>query len=139
MSSKYKYWMLLLALLCVVSIVFSVLRVTPCEIENDAFLGIVVSVMGIIVTLVMGYQIFSVVEFRGELQKQKEENQRLAKDNACLQLSVEEQLQVIAKQKSRIEEGINMCFSYINYLSGQDIVTAYRAFVPMLNALYYSM
>lgn len=27
----------------------------------------------------------------------------------------------------------------LNYLSGQDIVTAYRAFIPMLNALFYSM
>lgn len=27
----------------------------------------------------------------------------------------------------------------LNYLSGQNIVTAYRAFIPMLNALFYSM
>lgn len=50
---------------------FSLFRVFPCEVGNETFLGIVLSAVGIIVTLVMGYQIFSVVEFRGELQKQK--------------------------------------------------------------------
>lgn len=139
MSSKYKYWMLLLTLLCVVSVIFSILRVVPCEIGNDTFLGTIVTLMSIVVTLVIGYQIFSVVEFRGELQRQKGENQKLSKDNACLQQIVGEQLQKINKQKSRIEEGLNMCFLLLNYLSGQDIVTAYRAFIPMLNALFYSM
>lgn len=139
MSSKYKYWMLLLTLLCVVSVIFSILRVVPCEIGNDTFLGTIVTLMSIVVTLVIGYQIFSVVEFRGELQRQKGENQKLSKDNACLQQIVGEQLQKINKQKSRIEEGLNMCFWILNYLSGQDIVTSYRAFIPMLNALFYSM
>lgn len=114
MSSKYKYWMLLLTLLCVVSVIFSILRVVPCEIGNDTFLGTIVTLMSIVVTLVIGYQIFSVVEFRGELQRQKGENQKLSKDNACLQQIVGEQLQKINKQKSRIEEGLNMCFCFIN-------------------------
>ena len=68
MDSKCKYWMLLLTLLCVISLGFSLFRVFPCEVGNETFLGIVLSAVGIIVTLVMGYQIFSVVEFRGELQ-----------------------------------------------------------------------
>lgn len=114
MSSKYKYWMLLLTLLCVVSVIFSILRVVPCEIGNDTFLGTIVTLMSIVVTLVIGYQIFSVVEFRGELQRQKGENQKLSKDNACLQQIVGEQLQKINKQKSRIEEGLNMCFCIFN-------------------------
>lgn len=115
MSSKYKYWMLLLTLLCVVSVIFSILRVVPCEIGNDTFLGTIVTLMSIVVTLVIGYQIFSVVEFSGELQRQKGENQKLSKDNACLQQIVGEQLQKINKQKSRIEEGLNMCFCILNF------------------------
>lgn len=58
MDSKCKYWMLLLTLLCVISLVFSLFRVFPCEVGNETFLGIVLSAVGIIVTLVMGYQIF---------------------------------------------------------------------------------
>ena len=87
----------------------------------------------------MGYQIFSVVEFRGELQKQKEENIKLAHDNAKLQQMIRNQMGALDKQKGRIEEGLNMCFSYINYFSGQDVCTAFGAFVPMLDALYYSL
>lgn len=58
MDSKCKYWMLLLTLLCVISLSFSLFRVFPCEVGNETFLGIVLSAVGIIVTLVMGYQIF---------------------------------------------------------------------------------
>ena len=58
MDSKCKYWMLLLTLLCVISLGFSLFRVFPCEVGNETFLGIVLSAVGIIVTLVMGYQIF---------------------------------------------------------------------------------
>jgi hypothetical protein len=115
MDSKCKYWMLLLTLLCVISLGFSLFRVFPCEVGNETFLGIVLSAVGIIVTLVMGYQIFSVVEFRGELQKQKEENIKLAHDNAKLQQMIRNQMGALDKQKGRIEEGLNMCFSYINY------------------------
>ena len=50
--------MLLLTLLCVISLGFSLFRVFPCEVGNETFLGIVLSAVGIIVTLVMGYQIF---------------------------------------------------------------------------------
>lgn len=139
MDSKCKYWMLLLTLLCVISLGFSLFRVFPCEVGNETFLGIVLSAVGIIVTLVMGYQIFSVVEFRGELQKQKEENIKLAHDNAKLQQMIRNQMGALDKQKGRIEEGLNMCFSYINYFSGQDVCTAFGAFVPMLDALYYSL
>jgi cell shape-determining protein MreC len=112
MDSKCKYWMLLLTLLCVISLGFSLFRVFPCEVGNETFLGIVLSAVGIIVTLVMGYQIFSVVEFRGELQKQKEENIKLAHDNAKLQQMIRNQMGALDKQKGRIEEGLNMCFSY---------------------------
>lgn len=117
MDSKCKYWMLLLTLLCVISLGFSLFRVFPCEVGNETFLGIVLSAVGIIVTLVMGYQIFSVVEFRGELQKQKEENIKLAHDNAKLQQMIRNQMGALDKQKGRIEEGLNMCFSYINLLA----------------------
>ena len=34
---------------------------------------------------------------------------------------------------------ISLGFSYINYFSGQDVCTAFGAFVPMLDALYYSL
>ena len=112
MDSKCKYWMLLLTLLCVISLGFSLFREFPCEVGNETFLGIVLSAVGIIVTLVMGYQIFSVVEFRGELQKQKEENIKLAHDNAKLQQMIRNQMGALDKQKGRIEEGLNMCFSY---------------------------
>ena len=139
MDSKCKYWMMLLTLLCVISLGFSLFRGLSFINGNDAFLGIVFSAISVIVTLVMGYQIFSVVEFRGELQKQKDKNVKLSHDNMKLQDVIEKQMQVLDKQKGRIEEGLNMCFSYINYFSGQDIVTAFGAFVPMLDALYYAL
>ena len=72
-------------------------------------------------------------------QKQKEENIKLAHDNAKLQQMIRNQMGALDKQKGRIEEGLNMCFSYINYFSGQDVCTAFGAFVPMLDALYYSL
>lgn len=139
MSNKCKYWMILLTLLCVVSLGFSLFRVIPCEVGNETFLGSVLSLVGIIVTLVMGYQIFSVVEFRGELQKQKEENQRIATDNVRLHQVIEAQLQKMSKQDARIEEGINMNTSFIAYMADDSVKTSFNALVPMLKALYYAL
>lgn len=102
MDSKCKCWMLLLTLLCVISLSFSLFRVFPCEVGNETFLGIVLSAVGIIVALVMGYQIFSVVEFRGELQKQKEENIKLAHDNAKLQQMIRNQMGALDKQRGSL-------------------------------------
>ncbi len=139
MSNKCKYWMILLTLLCVVSLGFSLFRVYPCEVGNETFLGFVLSIVGVIVTLVMGYQIFSVVEFRGELQKQKEENQRVAADNIRLHQVIENQLQKMSKQDARIEESINMNMSFIAYFAGDSTKTSYNALVPMFKALYYAL
>lgn len=86
----------------------------------------------------MGYQIFSVVEFRGELQKQKEENIKLAQDNAKLQQMIRNQMGALDKQKGRIEEGLNMCF-LILIIFGSRCLYCFGAFVPMLDALYYSL
>lgn len=61
MDSKCKYWMLLLTMLCVISLGFSLFRVFPCEVGNETFLGIVLSAVGIIVTLVMGYHRYLVL------------------------------------------------------------------------------
>lgn len=60
---------LILFLLCAVAIGFSIARVVPCEITTETYIGILVTLLGVIVTVAIGYQIYNIVEFRDNLGK----------------------------------------------------------------------
>lgn len=61
---------LFLLSLCVIALGFSIARVVPCEITTETYIGILVTLLGVIVTVAIGYQIYSVFKFRDDLERQ---------------------------------------------------------------------
>lgn len=67
-----KTWISIVALaISVVAFCFSICRVVPVEIGTDTYIGTLATLIGICVTLVIGYQIFNVIEWRGQLRELK--------------------------------------------------------------------
>lgn len=130
---KYQlYWLILLSILCLLSLTISICSVLDYSFLAESYIGIVGAYIGITVTIVIGYQIFSVIEFREDLKKQKKDNQRILQKNTILQKRLQDQQQTINKQNSRIEESINMLFAIFSYKDAGD---SFNSFVSMQKAL----
>lgn len=56
-----------------VALVSSFLRIIPTvTITNEVYIGVIVSLLAIIVAIVIGYQIYNVIEWRNEMKKLSE-------------------------------------------------------------------
>ena len=75
---KYQiYWLTVITLICLLSLTLSVCSVIDYSFCADSFIGIVGTYIGIAVTLIIGYQIFNIIEFREELKVQKRANDNI--------------------------------------------------------------
>ena len=119
-----------------VSLGFSLCRVYPCTIENDTFIGIIVTALSILVTIAIAYQIFNVIEFKNSLNKQKEEMNRIAAENTEMQKNLQEQQKELQKRYANTEEKLYMSFALIY---DQYRQTNIHSFILMHNALFYSI
>ena len=54
---KQNIYNLALGIICICSLVFSLIRVVPFEVSSDTYVGVIVTLLSIIVTFVVGYQI----------------------------------------------------------------------------------
>lgn len=68
---KKKNWLNFIAIIiAVISLGFSLIKVVPnSTFNNDTFIGVIAAFIGISVTLLIGYQIFNVVEVRDKISK----------------------------------------------------------------------
>ena len=68
-----KQWVINLMLFsaATVAIGFSLLRVVPFEMTESTYIGIIVTFIGIIVTVLVGYQIYNAIEFKKDIEKQR--------------------------------------------------------------------
>ncbi|WP_041504743.1 MULTISPECIES: hypothetical protein [Sanguibacteroides] len=63
------YCGLFLSILCsIIAVVFSLYRVAPFTMSEATYIGILVSLMGIIFTIFVGYQIYNVIDIKRELK-----------------------------------------------------------------------
>ena len=93
---KYQiYWLTAITLICLLSLTLSVCSVIDYSFCADSFIGIVGTYIGIAVTLIIGYQIFNIIEFREELKVQKRANDNIIEKNAILQNKLAEQQDAI--------------------------------------------
>lgn len=69
-------------LLAVIALGFSLFRIVPCEITTETYIGAIVTLLGIIVTLVVAYQIWSTIDIRESVKeiKRLDDELTVAKD-----------------------------------------------------------
>jgi hypothetical protein len=67
---KLSLWIAGISLfLSILAVAFSIIRIEPFAITEATYIGIIVSSMGIIFAIFVGYQIYNVIEVKTELQK----------------------------------------------------------------------
>lgn len=82
---KYQvYWLTIITLICLLSLTLSICSVIDYSFHAESFIGIVGTYIGIAVTLIIGYQIFNIIEFREELKVQKQANDNIIEKNTIL-------------------------------------------------------
>ena len=134
---KYQlYWLTTLTVLCLLSLTISVCAVVDYTFLAESFIGIIATYIGVEITMVICYQIFSVIEFRDDLKTQKNANEGIIKENMILQRKITEQQQSIDKYLSRLEESKNMLYALYLYKDEDD---SFRAFSSMHLALLYAL
>lgn len=99
--TKQNITILIIGIVSLLSLVFSLIRITPYEITADTYTGVIVTLLSVVVTVVIGYQIFNVIEFKEKLNSQVEENKSLR--NEILEMKEEVQIMKDDLQK-RIEK-----------------------------------
>ena len=100
-----KQWVinLMLFFASIVAIGLSLLRVAPFEMTESTYVGIIVTLMGIIVTVLVGYQIYNAIELKRDIEKQRIEfKEEIESRNRELKGSIEEQERKFTDMISRL-------------------------------------
>lgn len=115
----------------VLAIGFALLRVTPFEITNDVYVGIVASCVGISVALVIGFQIVNTLEIRKDISEQRQTAIKLETLNEALK-------DTISKQQAEMQEGFDIIMAIQQY-NDDKYTNAFIAFEHMHTALVSSL
>lgn len=129
-----KQWMInIISLsLAIIAIIIALIKVTPFEITEGTYVGIIVTLLSIIATFVIGYQIYNSIELKKEITHQKRQYETMLKKN-------KEYEEKYIKQDYAMKEGFDIMSSIIKYNSGQDFVVCGEAFYYMHKALISSI
>lgn len=92
----------------IIAICLSLFRITPLEFSNDIYLGLLATFIGIVVTMLIGYQIFNTLEIKKEISEQRKLANVLEKMNQDLTKTIE-------TQKNEMQEGFDIINTLINY------------------------
>lgn len=115
-------------IISIIAIGFSALKITPFEVTNDVYVGVVATFVGISVTLVIGYQIINTIEIKKEITEQRKTADNLQKISDELKITIH-------KQKCEMQEG----FDIMNVLQNhQDHLSIY-SFRSLHNTLLRSV
>lgn len=89
---KQQIFNILVGLISIVALFFSLLKITPYEVTSETYIGIIVSALSIATTLIIGYQIYNIIEIKKELklfnkkaQQQNSQYRNIVKKNAELE------------------------------------------------------
>lgn len=75
---KQKYINIIIGVTSILAFGFALLKVTPFTITADTYVGTIITILSILVTIVIGYQIFNIIEFKQKLEKQIHDNEILS-------------------------------------------------------------
>ena len=75
--TKQNLSILIIGIISVLALVFSLIRVIPFEVTADTYTGVIVTLLSVVVTIIIGYQIFNIIEFKDKLNSQIDENKSI--------------------------------------------------------------
>lgn len=117
------------------ALLFSLIRVMPFEVSSDTYIGVIVTLLTIVVTLVIGYQIFNIIEFKQKLETQVKECSELKEEISSTSKELKEKIFYIdANSQMRLNE---IECEYLMKLDAEGYFT--RCFNNELVALYYAL
>ena len=116
----------------VFAISFSLLKVTPFEVTSETYIGTIVTLLSLAATFVIGYQIYNAIEFKKEIENQKEKYNDIIKRNEEIEAKM-------VQQEFVMEEGFAIISALVAYNSRQDSSMSASAFLHMHRALISSI
>lgn len=128
-----KQWMIncVLFIICLTALGFSLMKITPFEIGEDAYVGVITTLLSLAVAFVIGYQIYNAVELKNDVKEQRRLLELTKKEN-------DEYKNYLVKQKYQTQEGFDIISALMTYSSG-GITSPINAFAQMHHALLSSI
>ncbi len=123
---------ILLLLVALLAIGISLLHITPFEVTEGTYIGIIITLLSIATALVIGYQIYNSIELKKEITEQKQKYNDILSKSSEMEVKYEE-------QSCQMQEGFDLLSSIINYNKGQSFIVCGEAFYPMHHALVSSI
>lgn len=124
-----KQWMIncVLFIICLTALGFSLMKITPFEIEEEAYVGIITTLLSLAVAFVIGYQIYNAVELKNDVKEQRRLLELTKKEN-------DEYKNYLVKQKYQTQEGFDIISALMTYNNG-GVASPINAFAQMHHAL----
>lgn len=132
MKQKSSLISIIAIILSIIAILLSLLNMPPFDINGGAYIGIIVTLLGICTTFLLGYQIFNAIEMTKKMKELEARYSESIKKNNELEIRVD-------KDKQEIAEGLHIIAAFTTYNSGQAFITSKHAFLTMHCALEYSL
>lgn len=128
-----KQWMIncVLFIICLTALGFSLMKITPFEIEEEAYVGIITTLLSLAVAFVIGYQIYNAVELKNDVKEQRRLLELTKKEN-------DEYKNYLVKQKYQTQEGFDLISALMTYNNG-GVASPINAFAQMHHALLSSI
>ena len=105
---KQQIFNIIVGSISILALIFSLLKLTPFSVTSEDYISTIVSALSIAATLVIGYQIYNVVEIKRELKqfdKKIEQQKTLYKSIIEKNLELESKLRI---QNSLLQGGFDI-------------------------------
>lgn len=131
---KRQNWInVLYGILILISVAFSLWKITPFDLEGDTYIGIIVTLLSTTTTFVIGYQIYNAIELHKEIKEQRDMYNNMLRKN-------QEQERVIRQQQATMQEGFDIISALIKYNSQESEIGKYiDSFCCLHHALINSL
>lgn len=140
--TKQNLSILILGVISILSLVFSLIRITPFEVTADTYTGIIVTLLSAVVTVVIGYQIFNIIEFKDKLNSQVEENKSLRKEILEMKEEVQNMKDDLQKRIDKNEQ-LSLMRDYENEaqsnFKSDPEGNCINSISSIMSAIYYGM
>lgn len=89
----------------------------PVDVKTDAFIGIISTFIGIIVTLAIGFQIYNAIELKKEIHEAKSKTENILEEFKASMIKVED----LNKNFNKLEAKLEQEKKKIEYLSSKQV------------------
>ena len=128
---------------------FSLLRVIPFECTSETYIGVLVTLFGIGVTIAIGYQIFNVVEFKDKIESQQRICEELIIKNKQVESLLVDKTKELSKRSEELEiqsqkknneinEQLDILYAY-NAYNSKSMTNVGTAFIYLHHSIIYGL